>query len=84
MPEHSYQSIATEETYGFSDLRLRVIDRVIIFFYVNLIAAILIIAGWSGILLATGNTEGGGPLGAVARVLHINCLACFAEFFART
>ncbi len=39
-----------------------------------LLTALFIIAFWSGILLATDMTQGGGPLGMLMEALHIDLL----------
>ena len=58
----------------FEDFSASVIDRVALLFLAGLIISILVIAAWSGILLAIGLEEGGGPLGIIARACHIHLL----------
>lgn len=37
--------------------------------FLLMMLSVLIVSGWSAILLVTGNTESGGPIGLVARVI---------------
>lgn len=49
---------------GLNKMELTVISLMI-----SLIASTLIISGWSAVLLHTGKTAGGGPLGLIANTL---------------
>jgi len=45
-------------------------ERIILAVFVLFVGAIGLIGGWSFVLLLTGKTAGGGPLGLVASLLH--------------
>lgn len=75
--QNMFESMLPDEQSDYSsDLQLGKLDWVGISLLPLLITSILIIGGWSGILLAAGIEEGGGPLGTIARALHIHCLIC--------
>ena len=44
-------------------------EKTVIFPFLVLLLGILAMSGWSAILLATDNIEGGGPLGMIAQLL---------------
>ena len=77
MKDQTFQMTTETEFEEPADFRFSTIERVGLLLFVKIIAAVLIIAGWSGILLATGDIDGGGPLGAIARALHIKCVLAF-------
>lgn len=68
---HHYSS----ERSLFEDfLDSNVIERVILILFLGAVFSIFSISIWSSVLLATGNTQGGGPLGMIAEVI-INILS---------
>ncbi len=50
------------------------IEKLILFLFLGVIALIFSISLWSSVLLVTGNTQGGGPLGMIAGII-INFLS---------
>jgi hypothetical protein len=74
--ENIIQPISPEELIDLQDSSFSLYERVVFSLGVLFLTSMLINAGWSYVLLTTGNVEGGGPLGALARSLGINCLTC--------
>lgn len=72
------QTETADEFFDLSELRFNKQERLILLLFAMFIGTILIIGGWSFVLLITGNTVGGGPLGFLANVLRIECLTCIA------
>ena len=50
-----------------------ILEKAVLFLFMFLIVLIFFISLWSSILLVTGNTQGGGPLGMLANII-INLL----------
>ena len=44
-------------------------EMVSLLLFITMVAAFIFISIWSGVLLITGNTQGGGPLGMIANVI---------------
>ncbi len=70
------QPIIVEEFPESFDSKLSFYERIVYSLGILLLAAIVINAGWSYVLLETGNTTGGGLIGALARILPLECLTC--------
>jgi hypothetical protein len=60
------------EKDGETDIRLSVYEKCIYFISLIFLIMIFVIAAWSGILLVTGETESGGPLGIFMEMLQVN------------
>ncbi len=58
------------------DSQLSIYERVVLSLGVLLLVTMVVNAGWSYVLLETGNTAGGGPLGALAGLLRLEWFTC--------
>lgn len=70
---HSKQPAARPANTTGDDTRqldsFTVRERIILSHFFAMILGILALSGWSAILLATGDTESGGPIGMAVRYL---------------
>ena len=58
---------ARERSCDFSSWELLILIP-----FVAMVFSVFLVAGWSAVLLVTGNTAGGGPIGLAARLIfHI-------------
>ena len=71
------QPVIMEESVELIDSKLSTYERIVLSLGILLLVTIVVNAGWSYVLLETGNTTGGGLLGALARVFPLKCLTCF-------
>lgn len=70
------QSELAGELFDLQELQFNTQERIVLALFALFVGSILIIGGWSLVLLITGNTAGGGPLGLLANVLRFECLTC--------
>ena len=62
----TYSSVLAQNGEEFSEdaaMRLGMIENIILTLFCALLFSTICISVWSGILLAVGNTQGGGPIG---------------------
>ncbi len=64
------QTEAAADLFDLYELELNKRELIVLAMFVMLVGIIGLIGGWSFVLLLTGNTAGGGPLGLAADLLH--------------
>ena len=70
------QALLVDELPEDDEFKISAYEWIVLSSSVLFIAALLVNAGWSYVLLITGQIEGGTPLGTIANMLHIHCLVC--------
>ena len=48
---------------------ISLVESICLLFFAVMMLSVIFISVWSSILLVTGNTQGGGPLGMIANIL---------------
>jgi hypothetical protein len=69
--EYRYNSHEYSESLTFRNIieSISLVESICLMFFAVTMVSVILISVWSSILLATGNTQGGGPLGMIANTI---------------